>query len=253
MDALMKDHEQMQKQFQKLLSNINEKPDRRDHAEHKRNLTGFIPVKSDKEILDVMLLEREECEVRFSMLLCSSFTSLIAGFFRQGSESVESISPQTGNNTNLIPLEQLLNSPDNLDQSEEKRSPMKDINQLNDSLEKSENRIKHLTVLLSEAESDCARLQHLNDVLKEEIRRNQRNIEREQHAQNFEYMKNVVLKFLTLHNTDEKIRLVPVLNTILKLSPEEETVLSNAAKGIVEHSSSNRGWGSYLNIWPGGQ
>ncbi|KAL0281276.1 UNVERIFIED_CONTAM: hypothetical protein PYX00_002312 [Menopon gallinae] len=231
-EELTKDQEQMQKQFQKLMSSVNERSERRDLAEHKRNLSGFIPVKSDKEMLDVMLLEREECE---------------------GSESVESISPQTGNNTNLIPLDQLLNSSDNLEQLEEKRSPVQDINQLNDRLEKSENRIKHLTVLLSEAETDCARLQHLNDVLKEEIRRNQRNIEREQHAQNFEYMKNVVLKFLTLHNTDEKIRLVPVLNTILKLSPEEETVLSNAAKGIVEHSSSNRGWGSYLNIWPSGQ
>lgn len=108
-------------------------------------------------------------------------------------------------------------------------------------------------MLLSEAESDSARLKQLNDVLKEEIRRNQRSVEREKHAQNFEYLKNVVLKFISLHNVDEKMRLVPVLNTILKLSPEEENVLSNAAKGILDQSSSYRGWGSYLNIWPSAQ
>lgn len=171
---------------------------------------------------------------------------------------MDSTSSQPGgnnnsNNNNLIPLDQLLNNSDQLEQTETKKSPIVDYVQLNEKLEKSDNRIKHLTMLLSDAESDSARLKQLNDVLKEEIRRNQRSVEREKHAQNFEYLKNVVLKFISLQNVDEKLRLVPVLNTILKLSPEEENVLSNAARGILEHPGSVRGWGSYLNLWPSAQ
>jgi len=58
----------------------------------------------------------------------------------------------------------------------------------------SECRIRHLTGLLTDAERDLAKLTQQNQVLKEEIRRQQRSVEREQHAQNFEYLKNVVLK-----------------------------------------------------------
>lgn len=39
------------------------------------------------------------------------------------------------------------------------------------------------------------------------------------------------LQFLTLKESDEKIRLVPVLNTILKLSPDETNKLQSVAKG----------------------
>lgn len=42
---------------------------------------------------------------------------------------------------------------------------------------------------------------------------------------------NLYLQFLTLKESDEKIRLVPVLNTILKLSPEETNKLQSVAKG----------------------
>lgn len=58
----------------------------------------------------------------------------------------------------------------------------------------SECRIRHLTGLLTDAERDLAKLTQQNQVLKEEIRRQQRSVEREQHAQNFEYLKNVILK-----------------------------------------------------------
>lgn len=105
-------------------------------------------------------------------------------------------------------------------------------------------------MLLAEAESDSARISQLNEVLKEEIRRLQRSLDREKHAQNFEYLKNVIIKFVSLQSVDEKLRLVPVLNTILKLSPEEENLLTNCAKGIQE--SASKGWGINLSIWPGG-
>jgi hypothetical protein len=69
-----------------------------------------------------------------------------------------------------------------------------ELGQTKEQLIVSECRIRHLTGLLSEAERDLAKLTQQNQVLKEEIRRQQRSVEREQHAQNFEYLKNVVLK-----------------------------------------------------------
>lgn len=51
-----------------------------------------------------------------------------------------------------------------------------------------------MTTLLAEAEQDNARLTQLNDVLKEEVRRQERSAEREQHLHNSEYLKNVIFK-----------------------------------------------------------
>jgi hypothetical protein len=73
-------------------------------------------------------------------------------------------------------------------------SPGVELSQTKEQLVVSECRIRHLTGLLTEAERDLAKLTQQNQVLKEEIRRQQRSIEREQHAQNFEYLKNVILK-----------------------------------------------------------
>ncbi|XP_063223773.1 GRIP and coiled-coil domain-containing protein 2-like isoform X2 [Bacillus rossius redtenbacheri] len=116
-----------------------------------------------------------------------------------------------------------------------------------------ERQVRHLSALLSDAEQDLAKLTQQNALLKEEIRRQQRSVEREQHAQNFEYLKNVVVKFVTLQNGDERSRLVPVLNTILKLSPEETSQLAQVARGGSESSGSARGWGTYLHLWPSAQ
>ncbi|KAK6633309.1 hypothetical protein RUM44_003910 [Polyplax serrata] len=222
-EELKKQLEQMEK-----CSQIFFKPDVRrvDLPEKRKISTGFVPLKPEKEVLDVMLLEREECE---------------------GSESVDSMSPQNPSNSNLIPLEQLLAHSDLPDG---RKQVMPDATQLKAKIEKNENRIRHLTVLLADAESDSARLTQLNDVLKEEIKRLQRSLEREKHAQNFEYLKNVIVKFVSLQNIDEKLRLIPVLNTILKLSPEEEATLTNCAKGI--HETGHRSWGLNLGLWPTG-
>lgn len=154
---------------------------------------------------------------------------------------MDSVSPQASNN--LIPLEQLLNQSDLGDDKKSRQ----DVLELSGRLEKNENRIKHLTVLLADAESDSARLAQLNEVLKEEIKRLQRSLEREKHAQNSEYLKNVIIKFVSLHNVDEKVRLVPVLTTILKLSPDEENTLLNYAKGTTENV--NQSWGINLGLW----
>ncbi|XP_066261559.1 GRIP and coiled-coil domain-containing protein 2-like [Euwallacea similis] len=150
----------------------------------------------------------------------------------EGSESIES-NPAL-NNVHPIPLERLLDS-----KSDD------EVVHLKKSLLEQESKVIHLTALLSDTEQDLAKHVQMNKVLKEEIRRQQRSVEREQHAENLEYMKNVVIKFVTLSSGDERTRLVPVLNTILKLSPEETQKLAMIAKG----EPGLKAWANYLPLW----
>ena len=137
----------------------------------------------------------------------------------------------------LMPLDELLNSSfdDNCNEVQEETNsnfslPSELLEQTKLKLSKEENRVQHLTTLLADSEKDLARMQQMNDMLKEEVRRQQRNFDREEHIQNSEYLKNIVIKFITLNNGDEKQRLIPVINTILKLSSEENNLLHNACK-----------------------
>lgn len=138
----------------------------------------------------------------------------------------------------LMPLDELLNSSfdDNSNEVNEDTisnfsSPSEVLDTVKAKLVKEVNRVTHLTAILADSEKDLARMQQLNDMLKEEVRRQQRNVDREEHIQNSEYLKNIVIKFVTLNNADEKQRLIPVLNTILRLSSEENILLHNACKG----------------------
>ncbi|ERL93186.1 hypothetical protein D910_10483 [Dendroctonus ponderosae] len=150
----------------------------------------------------------------------------------EGSESIEST--HLSSSVHPIPLERLLDS-----RSDD------EILLLKKSLSEQESKVVHLTALLSDTEQDLAKHVQMNKVLKEEIRRQQRSVEREKHADNLEYLKNVVFKFVTLSTGDERSRLVPVLNTILKLSPEETQKLTMVAKG----DPGLKGWTSYLPTW----
>uniref|UniRef100_A0A0A9YCF3 GRIP and coiled-coil domain-containing protein 2 n=1 Tax=Lygus hesperus TaxID=30085 RepID=A0A0A9YCF3_LYGHE len=166
---------------------------------------------------------------------------------REDGEGSESVPPPMNNFrrlSNLVPLDILLNNP--ID--DENRIPVlqEQIEKLHSELNSYEVRVKHLASLLSEAEKDSARSSQQNAVLKEELRRLERSLQREPHIANSEYLKNVIFKFLVLQNGDERTRLVPVLDTILKLSPEETSRLTAVARG--ESSSS---WGSYLHSWTG--
>lgn len=96
----------------------------------------------------------------------------------EGSESVDST-----NGNNIHPLEKLLGS----DQDQELAAVKKNLNE-------NELRVVHLTALLADTEQDLSKHMQMNKVLKEEIRRQQRSVERERHAENLEYMKNVVFK-----------------------------------------------------------
>lgn len=85
-----------------------------------------------------------------------------------------------------IPLEKLL-------ESDSKET----VEKIQKQLAKQELKVAHLTALLSETEKDLIKHVQMNNLLKEEIRRQQRSVEREKHAENLEYLKNVVVKVRT--------------------------------------------------------
>ncbi|XP_069938948.1 GRIP and coiled-coil domain-containing protein 2-like isoform X2 [Cherax quadricarinatus] len=125
----------------------------------------------------------------------------------------------------------------------------KEMARLEAKLSAGEMRIQQLTTLLHESEAENAKLTQLSDALKEEIRRSVRNEVREKHMENTEYMKNVILKFLLLKNGEERKHLVPVLKTVLQLSPSETSQLELLAFGDEGEGGSQAGWGSYLHLW----
>ncbi|XP_061288518.1 GRIP and coiled-coil domain-containing protein 2 [Bos javanicus] len=109
----------------------------------------------------------------------------------------------------------------------------------------------HLNGLLRETEATNAILMEQIKLLKSEVRRLERNQEREKSAANLEYLKNVLLQFILLKPGSERARLLPVVDTMLQLSPEEKTRLAAAAQGEEESGSRSSGWASYLHSWSG--
>uniref|UniRef100_A0A8I5TSR9 RAN binding protein 2 n=1 Tax=Pongo abelii TaxID=9601 RepID=A0A8I5TSR9_PONAB len=109
----------------------------------------------------------------------------------------------------------------------------------------------HLNGLLRETEATNAILMEQIKLLKSEIRRLERNQEREKSAANLEYLKNVLLQFIFLKPGSERERLLPVINTMLQLSPEEKGKLAAIAQGEEENASRSSGWASYLHSWSG--
>ena len=136
---------------------------------------------------------------------------------------------------------------------------------LEDELKKARSRLFHTTELLNESELNNVRLTDQVSLLKDEIRRIERNVERAESISNLEYLKNVILKFFTLKSSPERLQLIPVLVTMLKLSPDEQAQLVRVANATVQLDEANRNseptspnlsngaaapsWSSYLNIW----
>ncbi|XP_055348130.1 GRIP and coiled-coil domain-containing protein 2-like [Paramacrobiotus metropolitanus] len=112
-------------------------------------------------------------------------------------------------------------------------------------------RMKHLSELLHESENTNVRLSEQIKVLKHELRRTESNTEREKHAGSMEYLKNVLMKFLTHRVAQaEQEKLIEVMTTILKLTVEERQQLAKA--GAASYIPENvRAWGAYLNPWKG--
>ncbi|KAM9566931.1 GRIP and coiled-coil domain-containing protein 2 isoform 1-T1 [Guaruba guarouba] len=183
---------------------------------------------TDLPVLDVYTVAREEGE----------------GMETTDTESVSSAS------TYIPSLEQLLNSPEEKPEPPQWQTELtKDelIQKLNTTAKSAD----HLNELLRESEATNAILMEQIKLLKNEIRRLERNQEREKSVANLEYLKNVLLQFIFLKSGSEKERLLPVIDTMLQLSPEEKGKLVAIAQGEEESSSRSSGWASYLHSWSG--
>ena len=63
-----------------------------------------------------------------------------------------------------------------------------------------------------------------------------------------------IFQFLSLDNEDERQQLIPVLTTMLKLSPDEKQLLLTVARGGDQSETkdtASKSWGAYLHRWSG--
>ncbi|CAG9531420.1 unnamed protein product [Cercopithifilaria johnstoni] len=120
-----------------------------------------------------------------------------------------------------------------------------------DVIEMISRQLKHTRELLNESEATNARLAEQMKLLKEEIRRMERDRERESHLSNTEYLKNVIMKFIAPEKvTDERGHLIPVLTTMLKLTNDEVNLLSQVAEAdVAVNKTTTSTWRNY--IWSG--
>jgi len=116
-------------------------------------------------------------------------------------------------------------------------------------LQKLHAKFEHANSVLHETEAANARLTEQTGLLKNEIRRLEKNQERQMNIHNLEYLKNVIFKFITLSPGTERVGLIPVLDTMLQLDQPEKDKLVELAG--VEQDQANAGWGSYIPRWGG--
>jgi hypothetical protein len=83
------------------------------------------------------------------------------------------------------------------------------------------HKIDQLSHLLTESEANVERLLEQERFLKEQVR-SQDRMEILEKRLSIEYLKNIVLSFLESKTKD---KLIPVLSTVLELTPEEEQKL----------------------------
>ncbi|CAB1347206.1 unnamed protein product, partial [Coregonus sp. 'balchen'] len=118
----------------------------------------------------------------------------------------ESLSPT---HTPLPSLEQLLTSPDPKQEPFVWQvEPTKE--ELNQKLATATRSMEHMNSLLHETEATNAVLMEQVNLLKSEVRRLERNHEREKSVANLEYLKNVLLQFIFLRSGSERQALLPV-------------------------------------------
>ncbi|XP_077473413.1 GRIP and coiled-coil domain-containing protein 2 [Stigmatopora argus] len=170
---------------------------------------------------------------------------------REECEGMETVENESASPASLLSLEHLLTSPDPKQEPFEWTvEPTKD--ELILKLNTATRSLEHMNSLLHETEATNAVLMEQINLLKSEVRRLERNQEREKSVANLEYLKNVLLQFIFLRPGSERQALVPVIQTLLQLSPEEKSKLAAIAQGEEEASGSQgSGWGSYLHSWSG--
>ncbi|XP_053561417.1 GRIP and coiled-coil domain-containing protein 2 [Bombina bombina] len=171
---------------------------------------------------------------------------------REDGEGMETtdIESVSSTSTHFASLEQLLSSSE-IRTEPPHWEPELSKEELTQRLNTTSKSVDHLSGLLHETEATNAILMEQITLLKNEIRRLERNQEREKSVANLEYLKNVLLQFIFLKAGSERQRLLPVIDTMLQLSPEERGKLVAIAQGEEEAASHPAGWSSYLHSWSG--
>uniref|UniRef100_A0A672MEJ2 GRIP domain-containing protein n=1 Tax=Sinocyclocheilus grahami TaxID=75366 RepID=A0A672MEJ2_SINGR len=177
----------------------------------------------------------------------------LQGMAREEGEGMETTETESlsSSGTPLPSLEQLLTSADLKHEPVVWHTePSKE--ELTQKLSTAARSVEHLNSLLHETEATNAVLMEQITLLKSEVRRLERNQEREKSVANLEYLKNVLLQFIFLRSGSERQALLPVIHTMLQLSPEEKSKLAAIAQGEEESAGSRgSGWTSYLHSWSG--
>ncbi|XP_053866538.1 GRIP and coiled-coil domain-containing protein 2 isoform X2 [Malaclemys terrapin pileata] len=167
----------------------------------------------------------------------------------EGMETTDTESVSSAS-TYMPSLEQLLNSPEAKFEPPQWQTELTK-EELVQKLNTTTKSADHLNGLLHESEATNAILMEQIKLLKSEVRRLERNQEREKSVANLEYLKNVLLQFIFLKSGSERESLLPVMDTMLQLSPEEKGKLVAIAHGEEESASRPSGWASYLHSWSG--
>ena len=108
--------------------------------------------------------------------------------------------------------------------------------------------LRHLSEILRESEGTNMLLELQVKLLKEEIRRLERNTARGKHLESLEYLKNVVVRFFS--SSSCQADMLPALQTLLQLGPEEveaikSEILSVARAKKAAADSASFAWSSY--------
>ncbi|KAL1268732.1 hypothetical protein QQF64_034095 [Cirrhinus molitorella] len=175
----------------------------------------------------------------------------LQGMAREEGEGMETTETESlsSSATTLPSLEQLLTTAD-LKQEPAVWHIEPSKEELTQKLSTAARSVDHLNSLLHETEATNAVLMEQITLLKSEVRRLERNQEREKSVANLEYLKNVLLQFIFLRSGSERQALLPVIHTMLQLSPEEKSKLAAIAQGEEESAlPRGSGWTSYLHSW----
>uniref|UniRef100_A0A3P8T027 GRIP domain-containing protein n=1 Tax=Amphiprion percula TaxID=161767 RepID=A0A3P8T027_AMPPE len=215
------------------------------------NLQSPVVVQSSRKplALDPQRRNTDQNPVGLGLVALSDLQSMA----REEGEGMETTETESSSPalTPLPSLEQLLTSPD------PKQEPFvwtvePTKEELSEKLTTANRSMEHMNSLLHETEATNAVLMEQITLLKSEVRRLERNQEREKSVANLEYLKNVLLQFIFLRSGSERQALLPVIHTMLQLSPEEKSKLAAIAQGEEEASGSRgAGWSSYLHSWSG--
>ncbi|XP_034417009.1 GRIP and coiled-coil domain-containing protein 2 [Cyclopterus lumpus] len=218
---------------------------------HLQSQNSSVAIQSGRKSLtsDAQRRNTDQNQAGLGMMLLSDPRSM-AREEGEGMETTETENPSPALSP-LPSLEQLLTSPDPKQEPFVWTvEPTKD--ELSLKLSTATRGMEHMNSLLHETEATNAVLMEQITLLKSEVRRLERNQEREKSVANLEYLKNVLLQFIFLQSGSERQALLPVIHTMLQLSPEEKSKLAAIAQGEEEGSGSRgSGWSSYLHSWSG--